>query len=161
LAEQFLLTSSEQEKIIEDLKYENMLLKSEVDLVHEKIDELRFVKDSLCEEIYKMDQELENATKKVKKIVNEKDEEINKKVQEIKALNEQIGIYEKDISNLGQIYNHMNRKLWANGEAQRQLRKLSKQIFECEKINKNYIAQYIYDLSHLIGGGEKYSFKEK
>ena len=48
----------------------------------------------------------------------------------------------------------MNRKLWCNEESKRQLRNLSEEILECDKVNKTYLAQYLRELSMRIGGGE-------
>lgn len=64
----------------------------------------------------------------------------------------------KDVDMLGKVYNNMNRKLWANHEAQRQIRKLSVEILDYDKINKSSLSKYLQDLGMLIGGGEEFVF---
>lgn len=89
-------------------------------------------------------------------------ESLNKKVDALKKLHTQYKEKNttllKDVELLGRVYNNMNRKLWANHEAQRQIRKLSEDILEHDKINKANLSKYLYDLSMLIGGGEEYKF---
>mgnify|MGYP003305445659 CR=1 FL=1 len=60
----------------------------------------------------------------------------------------------KSIDSLGRVYNAMNNKLWCNEESKRQLRRLSDEILECDKINKTYLAQYLKEISMRVGGGE-------
>lgn len=78
--------------------------------------------------------------------------------QEVEEFETQIEKYEKTIDSLGKTYNKMNRKLWANTEAQRQMRKLSDNLLESERFNKSSLSKYIYDLSMLIGGGEVFEY---
>ena len=74
--------------------------------------------------------------------------------QEVEKFDSEREKYEKSIDALGKTYNQMNRKLWANTEAQRQMRNLSNDILNADRINKASLSKYIYDLSMLIGGGE-------
>lgn len=81
--------------------------------------------------------------------------ETKKELEEVKEKNTKLL---NDVALLGKVYNNMNRKLWANHEAQRQLRKLSEDMLEADKINKNEVSNYIYQLTNLIGGGEEFVF---
>lgn len=105
--------------------------------------------------------ELNDKSKEVQEIKRKLDS-YKKKVDAFEILyseyKEQVNIFEKDMLCMGNVYNNMNRKLWSNDEAKRQLRNLAKEIREADKINKNYIAKYLDDLSMLIGGGDKYEF---
>ena len=60
----------------------------------------------------------------------------------------------RTIDGLGKVYNAMNRKLWCNEESKRQLRNLSEEILECDKVNKTYLAHYLKEISMRVGGGE-------
>ena len=51
------------------------------------------------------------------------------------------------------LYNDANRKNWCNNESARQLKKLSQEILESDKINKTNLAAYIYNISQYVGGG--------
>lgn len=51
------------------------------------------------------------------------------------------------------LYNDANRKNWCNNESARQLKKLSQEILESDKINKTNLATYIYNISQYMGGG--------
>ena len=59
------------------------------------------------------------------------------------------------------LWNDANRKLWSNNESARQLRKLSKDILDSQKIDKNQLATYIYDISFYVGGGVGVELKSK
>lgn len=52
-----------------------------------------------------------------------------------------------------EMFNDANRKNWCNEESSRQLKKLSEEILECDKINKTNLASYIYNISQYMGGG--------
>lgn len=62
---------------------------------------------------------------------------------------------------LAKLWNNTNRKLWCNNESARQLRKLSKDILDSQKIDKNQLATYIYDISFYVGGGVGVELKSK
>lgn len=51
------------------------------------------------------------------------------------------------------LYNDANRKNWCNNESSRQLKRLSEEILESDKINKTNLATYIYNISQYVGGG--------
>lgn len=51
------------------------------------------------------------------------------------------------------LFNDANRKNWCNNESFRQLKRLSEEIIESDKINKTNLATYIYNISQYVGGG--------
>lgn len=51
------------------------------------------------------------------------------------------------------LFNDANRKNWCNNESSRQLKRLSEEILESDKINKTNLAAYIYNISQYMGGG--------
>ena len=94
---------------------------------------------------------------------------------EIIALNQEIKLYEKTVKELekeidnlkkgnkvlSEMWNTTNKKLWCNQESARQLRKLSEDILNSQKIDKNYIASYIRNISAYVGGGVGVELKSK
>ena len=52
-----------------------------------------------------------------------------------------------------ELFNDANRKNWCNNESSRQLKRLSEEIIESDKINKTNLATYIYNISQYVGGG--------
>ena len=79
----------------------------------------------------------------------------------VKDLEEEIDKLKKANKELAKLWNDANRKLWCNNESARQLRKLSKDILNSQKIDKNQIATYIYDISFYVGGGVGVELKSK
>lgn len=79
-------------------------------------------------------------------------------VNELKEENEKL---KKANEELAKLWNDANRKLWCNNESARQLRELSKDILNSQKIDKNQIATYIYDISFYVGGGVGVELKSK
>lgn len=93
----------------------------------------------------------------------------------IKSLNQEIDLYDNTVNDLkkeneklkkaneelARLWNDTNRKLWCNNESARQLRKLSKDILNSQKIDKNQIATYIHDISFYVGGGVGVELKSK
>lgn len=77
------------------------------------------------------------------------------------SLKEEIDKLKKANKELAKLWNDANRKLWCNNESARQLRKLSKDILDSQKIDKNQIATYIYDISFYVGGGVGVELKSK
>ena len=85
---------------------------------------------------------------------------------QILSLNQEIDLYDNTVNDLkeeneklkkaneelAKLWNDANRKLWCNNESARQLRKLSKDILDSQKIDKNQLATYIYDISFYVGG---------
>lgn len=94
---------------------------------------------------------------------------------QILSLNQEIDLYDNTVNDLkeeneklkkaneelAKLWNDANRKLWCNNESARQLRKLSKDILNSQKIDKNQIAAYIYDISFYVGGGVGVELKSK
>lgn len=94
---------------------------------------------------------------------------------QILSLNQEIDLYDNTVNNLkeeneklkkaneelAKLWNDANRKLWCNNESARQLRKLSKDILNSQKIDKNQIATYIHDISFYVGGGVGVELKSK
>ena len=94
---------------------------------------------------------------------------------EILILNQGIKLYEKTVKELekeidnlkkgnkalSEMWNDVNRKLWCNQESARQLRKLSEDILNSQKIDKKQLAAYIHDISFYVGGGVGVEVKPK
>ena len=88
--------------------------------------------------------------------------------QEIKLYEKTVKELEKEIDNLkkgnkalSEMWNDVNRKLWCNQESARQLRKLSEDILNSQKIDKKQLAAYIHDISFYVGGGVGVEVKPK
>ena len=79
----------------------------------------------------------------------------------VKDLEEEIDKLKKANKELAKLWNDANRKLWCNNESARQLRKLSEDILNSQKIDKNQLASYIYDISFYVGGGVGVELKSK
>ena len=79
----------------------------------------------------------------------------------VKDLEEEIDKLKKANEKLAKLWNDTNRKLWCNNESARQLRKLSKDILNSQKIDKSQLASYIYDISMYVGGGVGVELKSK
>lgn len=94
---------------------------------------------------------------------------------QILSLNQEIDLYDNTVNDLkeeneklkkaneelAKLWNDANRKLWCNNESARQLRKLSKDVLNSQKIDKNQIATYIHDISFYVGGGVGVELKSK
>lgn len=94
---------------------------------------------------------------------------------QILSLNQEIDLYDNTVNDLkeeneklkkaneelAKLWNDANRKLWCNNESARQLRKLSKDILNSQKIDKNQIAAYIHDISFYVSGGVGVELKSK
>ena len=94
---------------------------------------------------------------------------------QILSLNQEIDLYDNTVNDLkeeneklkkaneelAKLWNDANRKLWCNNESARQLRELSKDILNSQKIDKNQLATYIYDISFYVGGGVGIELKSK
>ena len=79
----------------------------------------------------------------------------------VKDLEEEIDKLKKANEELAKLWNDANRKLWCNNESARQLRELSKDILDSQRIDKNQLATYIYDISFYVGGGVGVELKSK
>ena len=80
---------------------------------------------------------------------------------EILSLKEENEKLKKANEELAKLWNDANRKLWCNNESARQLRKLSEDILDSQRIDKNQLATYIYDISFYVGGGVGVELKSK
>lgn len=94
---------------------------------------------------------------------------------QILSLNQEIDLYDNTVNDLKEeneklkkaneelvkLWNDANRKLWCNNESARQLRKLSEDILDSQRIDKNQLASYIYDISFYVGGGVGVELKSK
>ena len=94
---------------------------------------------------------------------------------QILSLNQEIDLYDNTVNDfkkeneklkkaneeLAKLWNDANRKLWCNNESARQLRELSKNILNSQKVDKNQLATYIYDISFYVGGGVGVELKSK
>ena len=94
---------------------------------------------------------------------------------EIKSLNQEVDLYDNTVKELeeeieklkkaneelAKLWNDANRKLWCNNESARQLRKISEDMLNSQRIDKNYLASYIYDISLYVGGGVNLELKSK
>ena len=79
----------------------------------------------------------------------------------VKDLEEEIDKLKKANEELAKLWNDTNRKLWCNNESARQLRKLSEDVLISQRIDKNQLASYIYDISMYVGGGVGVELKTK
>ena len=79
----------------------------------------------------------------------------------VKDLEEEIDKLKKANKELAKLWSDANRKLWCNNESARQLRKLSEDILDSQRIDKNQLASYIYDISMYVGGGVGVELKSK
>ena len=80
---------------------------------------------------------------------------------EMFSLKEENEKLKKANKELAKLWNDANRKLWCNNESARQLRKLSEDILDSQRIDKNQLATYIYDISFYVGGGVGVELKSK
>ena len=80
---------------------------------------------------------------------------------EMFSLKEENEKLKKANEELVKLWNDANRKLWCNNESARQLRKLSEDILDSQRIDKNQLATYIYDISFYVGGGVGVELKSK
>ena len=131
-----LVLKSKHEKIIKDLQI--------------KIDRLDRISNKRLKQIFRVEESLKTEIN-----INEKlRQELKECEEQVKDLENKLAQSKRTIDGLGKVYNAMNRKLWCNEESKRQLRNLSDEILECDKVNKTYLAQYLRELSMRIGGGE-------
>ena len=79
----------------------------------------------------------------------------------VKDLEEEIDKLKKANKELAKLWNDANRKLWCNNESARQLRKLTENILDSQRIDKSQLATYIYDISFYVGGGVGVELKSK
>ena len=140
------------------------LLNKEYLLLNDNYEELKNAYKEKCDSI--LDLEYKNEMQYFEKIdlenqisiLNQEVELYDKTVKDLEEENEKL---KKANEELAKLWNDANRKLWCNNESARQLRKLSKDILDSQKIDKNQLATYIYDISMYVGGGVGIELKSK
>ena len=131
-----IILKSKHEKIIRDLEV--------------KIKHLERISDKRLKQIFSLEDSLTNEIKINEKLRND----LSECEKQLKILEEKFEQSKKAVDSLGRVYNAMNNKLWCNEESKRQLRNLSDEILECDKVNKTYLAHYLKEISMRVGGGE-------
>lgn len=140
------------------------LLNKEYLLLNDNYEELKNTYKEKCDSILAL--ECKNEIQYFEKIdlenqisiLNQEVELYDKTVKDLKEENEKL---KKANEELAKLWNGTNKKLWCNNESARQLRKLSKDILNSQKIDKNQIATYIHDISFYVGGGVGVELKSK
>lgn len=140
------------------------LLDKEYLLLNDNYEELKNVYKEKCDSI--LDLEYKNEIQYFEKIdlenqisiLNQEVELYDKTVKDLEEENEKL---KKANEELAKLWNDANRKLWCNNESARQLRELSKNILNSQKVDKNQLATYIYDISFYVGGGVGVELKSK
>ena len=153
ISNEYLKLSNDYEELREEYKNSieisknNFLRATELESENEK---LLLNEASFNNEIITLNQEIrlyERTVKLYEKTVKELEKEIDNLKKGNKALSE--------------MWNDANRKLWCNQESARQLRKLSEDILSSQRLDKNYIASYIRNISAYVGGGVGVEVKPK
>ena len=133
------------------------LLNKEYLLLNDNYEELKSVykdvSDTNLNNYYKI-MELEDKIKSL-------DQEIDLYDNTVKELEKEIDNLKKGNKTLSEMWNITNKKLWCNQESARQLRKLSEDILSSQRLDKNYIASYIRNISAYVGGGVGVEVKPK
>ena len=140
------------------------LLNKEYLLLNDNYEELKNAYKEKCDSI--LDLEYKNEMQYFEKIdlenqisiLNQEVELYDNTVNDLKKENEKLKKANKELAKL---WNDANRKLWCNNESVRQLRKLSEDILNSQRIDKNQLASYIYDISFYVGGGVGVELKSK
>ena len=140
------------------------LLNKEYLLLNDNYEELKNAYKEKCDSI--LDLEYKNEMQYFKEIdlenqisiLNQEVELYDKTVKDLEEENEKL---KKANEELAKLWNDANRKLWCNNESARQLRKLSQDVLNSQKIDKNQLAAYIYDISMYLGGGVNLELKSK
>lgn len=140
------------------------LLNKEYLLLNDNYEEFKNAYKEKCDSI--LDLEYKNEMQYFEKIdlenqvsiLNQEVELYDKTVKDLEEENEKL---KKANEELAKLWNDANRKLWCNNESARQLKKLSEDILNSQKIDKNQIATYIYDISFYVGGGVGVELKSK
>lgn len=164
---------AELKTAIEGLKCKSRLIDSLNATLNNKLHEINCLKHEIEDleleikgrdlSIDKLLIELEQKDKKLKKLEEyvEKLEQVseNKTLRNCslntKLIAKDAKCKELDQANrkLIEMFNDANRKNWCNNESSRQLKRLSEEILESDKINKTNLATYIYNISQYVGGG--------
>lgn len=146
LNKEYLILNNKYDKLKEDYK----LINKENELNYDRVLDLEYKSEmSYFERV-----ELENQ-------ISILDQEVKLYDKTVKDLEEENEKLKKANEELAKLWNDANRKLWCNNESAIQLRKLSKDILNSQKIDKNQIATYIHDISFYVGGGVDVELKSK
>ena len=140
------------------------LLNKEYLILNDNYEELKYAYKEKCDSI--LDLEYKNEMQYFEKIDLENqisilDQEVKLYDKTVKELEEEVKNLKKANEKLAKLWNDANRKLWCNNESVRQLRKLSKDILNSQKIDKNQLATCIHDISFYVGGGVDAELKSK
>lgn len=131
-------------------------LKHEIKDLELEIKERDSFRDKLLIELEQKDKKLKKLEEYIEKLehVSKKKDTQNCKLN-TKLIDTETKCKDLDQANrkLIDLYNDANRKNWCNNESARQLKKLSQEILESDKINKTNLATYIYNISQYMGGG--------
>ena len=140
------------------------LLNKEYLILNNNYEELKYAYKEKCDSI--LDLEYKNEMQYFEKIDLE---------NQISILNQEVELYDKTVKELkgedvklkkaneklAKLWNDANRKLWCNNESAIQLRRLSNDIMNAKKIDRNYICSYIENISLYVGGGVNLELKSK
>lgn len=171
---------TELKTAIEGLKCKSRLIDSLNATLNNKLNEINCLKHEIEDleleikgrdlSIDKLLIELEQKDKKLKKLEEyiEKLEQVSEnktlrncslntkliaKDAELKKLDKANKDLDDANKKLIELFNDANRKNWYNNESSRQLKRLSEEIIESDKINKTNLATYIYNISQYVGEG--------
>ena len=140
------------------------LLNKEYLLLNDNYEELKNAYKEKCDRVLDLKYKNEHSYFEKADLKNEVEilnQEVKLYQNTVKDLEEEIDKLKKANEELAKLWNDANRKLWCNNESARQLRKLSEDILNSQKIDKNQIATYIYDISFYVGGGVGVELKSK
>ena len=112
------------------------------EVLAKRIEELQYKNTMLCEDTDFLQNKVD-ALKEDNSTLKTNLEELEVKCKELDQANRK----------LIEMFNDANRKNWCNNESSRQLKRLSEDILESDKINKTNLAAYIYNISQYVGGG--------
>ena len=126
------------------------LLNKEYLILNDNYEELKFNYKEKCDKILDLEYKNEHSYFEKTDLENE-----------VEILNQEVKLYQDTVKELAKLWNDANRKLWCNNESARQLRKLSEDILSLQKLDKNYIASYIRNISAYVGGGVGVEVKPK
>jgi predicted RNase H-like nuclease (RuvC/YqgF family) len=142
LNKEFLSLNLENEKLKKELDAEKSIKEKFLGVYEDEIKVLESVNETYFLEIRQQENEIE--------ILNQE----TKLYQEtVEALEEEIEKLKKSNKKLIDLWNLTNKKLWVNKESVRQLRKLSKDIREADRIDKRYLADHLGEISMYINQG--------
>ena len=140
------------------------LLNKEYLILNDNYEELKFNYKEKCDKVLDLEYKNEHSYFEKTDLENEVEilnQEVKLYQDTVKELEEEIEKLKKANEELAKLWNDANRKLWCNNESARQLRKISEDMLNSQRIDKNYLASYIYDISLYVGGGVGLELKSK